>query len=134
MVHVVKSDLTHNLSQVNASLADAVSRTISEEISSCEEWTEINVSQKLLKVIAIVSGHVFLGPELYQREEYLHASIDFTMDLFIVIGALKRWPKPLRFVAKYAIPQIKKSERVSSAGARISTPSTPRKKSASGER
>ncbi|KAF6233972.1 hypothetical protein HO173_007802 [Letharia columbiana] len=107
MVHVVKSDLTHNLSQINASLALEVSRTVSDEVGLCEDWTEINISQKLLKIVAIVSGHVFLGPDLCRREEYLHASIDFTVDLFTAIAALKRWPKSLRFAAKYWIPQLK---------------------------
>lgn len=107
MVHVVRSDLTHNLSQINASLALEVSRTVSDEFGHCEDWMEINVSQKLLRIVAIVSGRVFLGPDLCRREEYLHASIDFTVDLFIAIAALKRWPGPLRIVAKYWIPQVK---------------------------
>lgn len=107
MVHVVRSDLTHNLSLINPSLADAVSQTVSDEIGTCKDWTEINISQKLLKIVAIVSGYVFLGPDLCRREEYLHASIDFTVDLFMAIAALKRQPESLRFIAKYWIPQIK---------------------------
>ena len=107
MVHVIKSDLTHNLPQINASLAVEVSRTVSDEIGPCEDWTEINISQKLLKIVSIVSGHVFLGPDLCRREEYLHASINFTVNLFSALTALKRWPKPLRIIAKNWIPQLK---------------------------
>ena len=107
MVHVIKSDLTHNLSQINTSLALEVSRTVVDEIGPCADWTEINVSQKLVRIVAIVSGSVFLGPELCRRKEYLHASIDFTVDMFIAIAALKRWPEPFRVAAKYWIPQLK---------------------------
>ena len=108
MIHVVKSDLTHSLAKINASLADAVSHTVFEEIGPCENWTEINISQKLLKIVAIVSGHVFVGPDICRRDQYLHSSVDFTVDLFIAIGALKRWPESVRFIGKYWVPQIKK--------------------------
>lgn len=107
IAHVVRSDLTNKLPEINPSLALEVSRTVSDEIGHCEDWMEINISQKLLKIVAIVSGHIFLGPDLCRRKEYLHASINFTVDLFTAIAALKRWPGPLRFAAKYWIPQVK---------------------------
>lgn len=107
MVHVVKSDHIRNLSQINPSLAYAVSQTVSDEVGTCNGWTEINISQKLLRIVAIVSGHVFLGPDLCRRDEYLHASIDFTVDFFMAIAALKRCPKALSFVSEYWIPQCK---------------------------
>jgi choline dehydrogenase len=63
--------------------------------------------QKLLRIVAIVSGNIFLGPDLCRREEYLHASIKFTVDVFQAIRALKLCPKPLRPIAQYFIPQLK---------------------------
>lgn len=65
------------------------------------------INQRLLRIVAIVSGHIFLGPELCRREEYLHASIDFTVDVFAAVRALKRWPKILRPVAaRFFTPQL----------------------------
>ena len=110
MVHAVKSDLTQPVPSERLASGRSFGNHIRRD-RPCEEWTEIQTSQKLLKVVATVSGHVFLGSELCRREEYLDASIDFAMDLFIAIGALKRWPKPLRFVAKYWIPQIRKANQ-----------------------
>lgn len=55
----------------------------------------------------IVSGHIFLSPDLCRREEYLHASIDFTVDVFAAVRALKRWPAFLRpLAARWFIPQL----------------------------
>ncbi|RYP72846.1 hypothetical protein DL769_004361 [Monosporascus sp. CRB-8-3] len=106
MVHVVKSDLTQKLGRINETLAPVVARTVADEIGPCKDWKEVNIYHSLLQIVAIVSGHVFLGPELCRREEYLRASIDFTVDLFVAIAALKRWPKRLRFLAKYWVPQL----------------------------
>ncbi|RYP61968.1 hypothetical protein DL770_009669 [Monosporascus sp. CRB-9-2] len=107
MVHVLKSDLTQNLPRINETLTLAVARTVPDVIGACEDWRGVKIYQSLLQIVAIVSGHVFLGPDLCRRKEYLHASIHFTVDLFIAIAALKRWPKPLRIFAKYWIPQLK---------------------------
>ena len=108
MVHVAKLNLTHNLSHLCASLAFEVSRTVSDGIWwGGEAKTEINISQKLLKIVAIVSGHVFLGPDLCRQEEYPHAIINLTSNLFIPIAAVKSWLKLFAHRPKYWIPQIK---------------------------
>lgn len=66
--------------------------------------------QQLLKIIAIVSGSVFIGPDLCRREEYLHASINYTVDAFRAIGKLKKWHKLLRPIGQYFTPELKKIE------------------------
>ena len=65
------------------------------------------INQKLLRIVAIVSGHIFLGPELCRREEYIDASINFTINVFSAIRALKKWPKIIRPIAQYFIPELR---------------------------
>jgi hypothetical protein len=57
--------------------------------------------------VAIVSGHIFLGPDLCRREEYLHASINFTIDVFAAVRALKRWPRVLRPIMRFFTPELR---------------------------
>lgn len=110
MAHIVKADLTHNLARISTAISPAVQQAVADEIGACEDWTEVYVYQKVLNIVAIVSGHVFVGPELARRKEYLHASINFTVDLFKAIGALKRWPKWMRPVVKNWIPEVRAVE------------------------
>ncbi|RYP18561.1 hypothetical protein DL765_003846 [Monosporascus sp. GIB2] len=48
---------------------------------------------------------VSLGTDLCRRPEFLHASIDSTEHLFRAAGALKTWPRLLRPVGKYFVPE-----------------------------
>jgi cytochrome P450 len=66
------------------------------------------IYQRLLRIVATVSGNIFLGPDLCRREEYLHASINYTVDVFIAIRTLKRWPAWSRFIGQYFTPELKK--------------------------
>ena len=68
----------------------------------------MTINKKLLRIVAIVSGHIFLGPELCRREEYIHTSINYTLDLFGAIRAFKKWPKMIRFIARYFNPRLKR--------------------------
>ncbi|KAI1248628.1 hypothetical protein MGN70_009828 [Eutypa lata] len=106
MVHIIRSDLTHNLPKVNQMLTTEVARTVPEELGPCTEWIEVTISQKLLRIVAIVSGQIFIGSELCRSPEYLHASIRFTLDLFAAAARLKRWPFFLRPIVRYFVSEL----------------------------
>lgn len=106
MVHIIRSDLTHNLPKVNQMLTTEVARTVPEELGPCTEWTEVTISQKLLRIVAIVSGQIFIGSELCRSPGCLHASIRFTLDLFAAAARLKRWPFLLRPIVRYFVSEL----------------------------
>lgn len=81
-------------------------QSVKTELPPCDDWTPVVINQKILRIVAIVSGHIFLGPDLCRREEYLHASINYSVDLFAAVRALKKWPKIIRPVARYFTPQL----------------------------
>lgn len=110
MVHTVKADLTHNIPNLTGPLFHEVQRAVHETLGKNTEYAEVVIFQKLLPIVAIVSGLAFVGPSMYRREEYLHNSIMFTVDLFQAVSQLKRWPNfgPVRWIAAKFIPQVKK--------------------------
>ena len=110
MIHTVKADLTHNIVHLNTPLFIESQKAIHEAFGANLGYVEVNVYQKLLRVVAIVSGLAFVGPVACRDEEYLTNSIMFTVDLFSAIAALKRWPNwgPVRRLASLFIPQMKK--------------------------
>ncbi|OHW94725.1 ent-kaurene oxidase [Colletotrichum incanum] len=110
MVHTVKADLTHNIPHLNSPMFAEAQKTIHDAFGVSSEYGEMSVYQKLLRVVAIVSGIAFVGPDVCHEDEYLNNSIMFTVDLFSAIAELKRWPNwgPIRRIASYFIPQVKK--------------------------
>lgn len=78
---------------------------------SCNDWTSLNIHHKLLRIVAMVSGRVFIGPELCRSEAYLEASINYTMDVMAAqraVDGMRPWLRP--FLAS-RLPQVQKLEK-----------------------
>lgn len=103
---VVKTDLTKALARLNPRLSAEVEETIKQEIPACEAWTPLVINDVLLRIVAIVSGNIFLGPELCRRPEYLFVAIRFTVDITMAVGAVKQFPMWLRRAAAYFTPEV----------------------------
>lgn len=78
------------------------------EFPSCKDWTPVKINSKLLRVVAIVSGRIFIGPELCHDEEYIDAAINYTVELMTARRAVQEispvWMK--RFRAPF-LPEVK---------------------------
>ncbi|KAK9416187.1 putative Ent-kaurene oxidase [Seiridium unicorne] len=107
LIHLIRSDLTRGLNRINTRLAEETTKTVLEEFGPCEDWTSEIVYQKLLRIVAIVSGNIFLGPELCHRDEWISSAITYTVDLFTAIGKLKQWKSWTRPIGQYFIPELK---------------------------
>jgi len=106
---IVRGELTRALPSITEPLWGEVQRTIPEFFGESREWKPINVNNAMLQIIAIVSGSVFVGPELGRSPVYLDASIQYTVDLFSTAGELRAWPQFLRpLAAKFFVPGVKK--------------------------
>src|SRR6478735_10056662 len=74
----------------------------------CDDWTEVNIHHALLRIVGMVSGRMFIGPELCRSEQYLDAAINYTME---VMGAqravqnMRPWLRPFR---AQSLPEVKK--------------------------
>lgn len=77
----------------------------------CSDWTSVNIHRKLLRIVAMVSGRVFIGPELCRSETYLDASINYTIEVMTAQRAvehMKPWMRPL-FASR--LPQVQNLDR-----------------------
>ncbi|OLN88210.1 Ent-kaurene oxidase 1 [Colletotrichum chlorophyti] len=109
--HTVKTSLTPSLVRVNPILSEEVVEALRIELPQSNEWTEVNITDKLLRVIAMASGRVFIGPELCRNEEYLDAAINYAVDLMTAIRAvadIRPWMRPFTAGSK---PEVKKLQR-----------------------
>ncbi|KAJ5063135.1 ent-kaurene oxidase [Bipolaris maydis] len=93
----VKTRLTSALPRLHTSIADDVKLAFQIFLPPCDDWTEVNINEKLVPIIAKVSGSVFVGPEISSHPDYLDAACMYPVDLFNVVTAVKNinpWLKP----------------------------------------
>ncbi len=105
--HTVKTSLTPALVRLNPTIAEEVQEAIRRELPPCDDWTSVNINYKLLRIVALVSGRVFIGPELSRSEEYLDAAINYTVELMEArraIDEVRPWMRP--FVGN-RLPEVK---------------------------
>ncbi|KAK4169799.1 putative cytochrome P450 E-class, group IV [Cladorrhinum sp. PSN259] len=114
--HVIKSNLTPALVRLNPSIAEEVQESFQRELPPCDDWTPVNINQKLLRIVAVVSGRVFLGQEVARTEEYIDAAINYTVEVMNarrVVDRMRPWLRP--FLA-WRLPEVKKlDERLANA-------------------
>ena len=84
--------------RINSVVGTAVDAALREYIPDCDEWTELCINEKLVQIIAKVSGRIFVGPEVSEDPEYLECATNYTLELFNAIRAIKEvrpWLKPI---------------------------------------
>lgn len=60
--------------------------------------------KKLLRIVAVVSGRIFVGPELCHNDKYLETVTEYSVDLIVSRTILQVLPPWLRSVAAPLIP------------------------------
>ncbi|KAK4445433.1 putative cytochrome P450 E-class, group IV [Podospora aff. communis PSN243] len=106
--HTIKTSLNPALPRLNETLLDEVQRCFLAYLPPCEEWTPIRMHPKLLRIVAEVSGRVFVGPELCHDEQYLDAAINYTVDVAAARRAIDRmepWKRPF---LSWRLPEVQK--------------------------
>ncbi|XXG96060.1 hypothetical protein Hte_002337 [Hypoxylon texense] len=113
MIHIIRGDLTRGLSRINPRLSAETAQTIQEELPPCDDWTSVVAYQTVLRMVAKISGAIFIGPELCRSDDYLNASIGYTLDFINAVSKLKQWNKRWRWIGRYFTPEVDKlfSER-----------------------
>ncbi|EMT61125.1 cytochrome P450 [Fusarium oxysporum II5] len=106
--HTIKGELTPSLSRLSLTIASEVRDSLDLTMPPCDDWTEVNIHHALLRIVGMVSGRMFIGPELCRSEQYLDAAINYTME---VMGAqravqnMRPWLRPFR---AQSLPEVKK--------------------------
>ncbi|KAK1969994.1 cytochrome P450 [Colletotrichum sublineola] len=102
LVHVCRSSLTSALGRLNASILEEATEAMHIQLPQSSEWSEVIINEKLLRIITIVSGRIFVGSNLCRDEGYINTCIDYTKVLMAAVYAITMVPSFLRpFVAPW---------------------------------
>ncbi|KAK2044191.1 cytochrome P450 [Colletotrichum somersetense] len=111
VIHAIRTSLTPGLPRLNASIADEVAHALRLELPQSTDWSEVNINAKFLRIVAMVSGRVFIGSELCRDERYLDASINYTVDLMTAVHVISLVPSFLRPLVAAWLPTTQKLYR-----------------------
>ncbi|CAG8959123.1 hypothetical protein HYFRA_00012986 [Hymenoscyphus fraxineus] len=87
-------------SRINQYLSE-VEQTVNETLGPCEEWTPHPIYRTTLRIVAIVSGSAFVGPEMCRNEQFIHDSIRSTESVMAALHTLQRWPGWMRPITRF---------------------------------
>ncbi|XEU96046.1 hypothetical protein FSHL1_001331 [Fusarium sambucinum] len=105
---VVKKQLTKMLNQITEPLSVETDFAIRNYFGTSTDWTEFDFYDGILDIVARISSRVFLGPELCRNQEWLDITKNYTVDSFIAAFILRLFPKPLRWIIHWFLPQCKR--------------------------
>lgn len=73
----------------------------------CKDFTQIPLATTLLRIIAKVSGCVFMGTEVGRSEEYVDAAINYTLEVTKAADAITQLPIKERPAKAAGLPHVK---------------------------
>lgn len=82
-------------------------------------WTPLKFFPLAPQLTARLSGRAFLGPTLCRNESWLNVSINYTIDSFFAVRALRTWPPLLRPLVHRFLPQMRTVRAQVAAARRI---------------
>lgn len=108
LIEAVKVDLTRNIAKTLSDLQDEVVYAVDTEVGRCQDWTAINVQAKLLRIVALVSGRVFVGLPLSRDEEWMTSTINYTVDVGNCLRVMDSYHYLLRPIVAPFLPELRK--------------------------
>jgi hypothetical protein len=101
-------DFDHSPARISPAISAEVDVALKLHVPPCNEWTEVAIFNKLVDIIARVSGRVFVGEELCQDSEYLDCGSNYTINLMEAVHAIKPIRPWLRPFLVPRLPEIRK--------------------------
>lgn len=111
LTSAVKVDLTRHINSYLDGLQDELRYGLDKELGPCEDWTSVHLYYQLARIVALLSGRVFVGLPLSREEEWIDASINYTRDVIMAREAVEKQPAIMRpFFARF-LPEVKSVKR-----------------------
>jgi cytochrome P450 len=119
---VVKFDLTRNIARTLDDIQEEIRYGFDKELGSCEDWTPLPVYHKMTRIVALLSGRVFVGRPLSRNEEWIQATTMSTVFGIAAKEAIHSYPRYIRdIVAPYLTP-VKRLKAFKARGAQLLKP------------
>lgn len=93
-----------------------------KELGPCEQWTTVQLYPKLVRMVALLSGRIFVGRPLSRNEEWLESSVQYSIDCDGARRALMRYPSYMRRIVAPFLPELRRLKVHKTRGGKLLEP------------
>ncbi|KZL83760.1 cytochrome p450 monooxygenase [Colletotrichum incanum] len=111
VTEAIRVDLTRNLSGILLPIQEEVKFAMKQMFGALEDWKSFNAYHVALRMVALMSGRVFVGLPLSRDEEWIQASITFATDVGKCRMAALEWNPWIRPVVLPFLPEVRHMRR-----------------------
>lgn len=122
LIKAVKIDLTRHVASTLDALQDETRYALDRELGTCEDWTKVVLYQKLLRIVALLSGRIFVGRPLSRSEDWINSSIRYTVDCVAAKERVIDYPAWIRYFVVPFLPEIRRVNEHRIKGAKLLKP------------
>lgn len=116
------SDMPRHIASTTDGLQDEIRYAFNKEFSECTEWTSFSLYAKMLRIVALLSGRVFVGRPLSREEAWIDSTINYTVDCVAASLAARKYPPWLRGLVAGYLPEIKRVQEYKIKGGKLLQP------------
>lgn len=116
------SPLTNVVDRLNPIIAEEVDLAFQEEFPQAKQFTKVPLNHRLMRLVAKVSGRIFVGPELCRSEEYVDMSINYTVELMQAAHSISSLRPDERDAKASSLPAVKQLQKRRQMGAEFVQP------------
>ena len=87
-----------------------------------EAWREVQLHEKVLRIVSMVSSRIFVTKEVSRSEEWIKTSIQYTADVFAGGQELKKWHPWLRPLMFRLLAPMRRLETMKATARRLLFP------------
>lgn len=114
--------LIHEAGLVTEELSDETAFVLRDQWTDKSDWHAVQLKETMLVIIAQISSRVFLGPELCRNADWLRITIEFTVNIFLAIAAMKKYHPWLHRLVQWYVPEARKVRTAMTEAHRIIQP------------
>ena len=107
-IKALKVDLSRDINTIST-IEEETIYSLFKVIGICEDWTAVPVYQSINRIIALVSGRIFVGLPLSRTEDWVQIAINWANDVFALLTRTARYPVWLRSII---IPYLSDTKKV----------------------
>ncbi|TRX94213.1 hypothetical protein FHL15_004981 [Xylaria flabelliformis] len=105
LAQVAKKQLTKYLNKITEPLSEEAAFSLQTILGDSPEWKEFSLPAVSLSLVARLSSRVFLGEKLCRNPEWLQITTEFPVSSFLAAYTLRLYPKILRPIVHWFLPE-----------------------------
>ncbi|KAM4054538.1 cytochrome p450 [Hirsutella rhossiliensis] len=105
LAYIVMKYLTKALTKLIVSISEETTHALRRVLTDSMEWHEMDPKIDVIRVVSQMSCRVFMGEDLCKNQEWVKVSGDYTLQAFQLGGKLLSWPRQLRPLVHWLMPE-----------------------------